>query len=197
MTTQRTRKRDLVFIAGVTGAGKTYFNNRMLLTYPRVILLSPIEAEEREYTGIHLDRFDDLLSAVREVQENKQKEFRFILSDLSQFPEVCAFVYDLGYEYDSGVMFAIEEAQRIIPAKGSLCSEFQDIIYRGRHPQVSLAIVSQRFSTVSIEARSQWRKIVSFRQTEPRDIDWLYQTTGDNRALAVNELPDHKYIEFP
>lgn len=191
----KSKKRDLIIVGGVTGTGKTFFTNNLLLEYPRVIILSPIEDEDEEYHGILFDRLDDLIAHIEEKHENKIREWRVKISDVSAFNDLCAFAYDLGYD-TGGLMFCIEEAQRVIPARSPLPPSFADLLYRGRHPQVSLAIVAQRFSTVSIEARSQWRRIVSFRQTEPADVSWIVNSTGHPEAGSIPAFADREYLDI-
>lgn len=188
------KKRDVIIIGGITGSGKTYFANNLLLEYPRVILVSPIEADEDEYHGIMTDSLDDLVEQIEEKVTDGKAEWRFKISDLSEFDELCGFAYDLG-KVTGGLMIAIEESQRIIPARAILTPQFKNILYRGRHSQVSLCVIAQRFSTISIEVRSQWRRIISFRQTEPADVAWLSASTGRD----VDDLPqfhDREYLDI-
>lgn len=185
------KQRDVTFVCGVTGAGKSYFTRRMILKYPRVILVSPIEADEQEYDGIQCDSLTELLTRLDEYRNKKRKFWYLKLSDLSDFDMLCAAVYEMG-----DCTLVIEEAQRIIPSKCLLGDSFKDILYRGRHKLINVIVISQRASTVSIEFRSQWRRIVSFRQSEPSDVRWLMQSTGYEELEKVNALPDRAYFDI-
>jgi DNA helicase HerA-like ATPase len=175
--------------------GKTYLTNQLLLDYPRVILVSPIEAEDEEYHGMLFDDLEGMIDFLRQRDEKRSRQWRVKLSDVSRFPELCAFAYDLGYHV-GGLMLAIEEAQRVIPARAPLDPEFQDILYRGRHPQVSVCMVAQRCSTISIEARSQWSRIITFRQTEPSDVNWISTTTGRPEADLLPSFKEREYFDI-
>jgi hypothetical protein len=190
------KKRDVILLGGVTGSGKTFFGNALLYHYPRVIIASPIEEDEQEYDGIQTESFDDLVEKIDEVIKNKKKTWRFKISDLSEIDSLYSFAYSLGYDV-GGFMLAIEEAETTIPGSGAnLSQEFRNLLLKGRHPQVSMMFIIQRFSLLNINVRSQWRRIISFAQTEPADIAWLETASGNPIFEQLPSFPDRRYIDM-
>ncbi len=74
----------------------------------------------------------------------------------------------------SDCTLVIEEAQAMAPQSSeNLPEALEDVIYRGRHYNTTLVMVAQRASTIHIAARSQWRRLLVFGQSEDRDLSWL------------------------
>lgn len=192
------KKRDMILVGGITGSGKTFFTNNLSFDYPRVIILSPIEADEDEYDGVMAEDFDDLVDKIDDAVKDGKKNWRFKLSDLSEVDTVYSFVYDLGNEVD-GLLVVVEEAEATIPIGNaqSLSTPFRNLLYRGRHPQVSMIFAVQRFTLLNMNVRSQCRRFISFMQDEPDDISWLYRKTGRREVLDVlPELEPRQYIDI-
>jgi hypothetical protein len=183
---QQPKARDFLLVFGKTGMGKSYYANERLYSYDRVIILDPMGEYEGEYCSTLEDIHERICA--------NPKMFRITTDCLADFERLCVYVYTL-----KNCMFAIEEAQRVLPAGNTpLPPAFLDLIFRGRHHAVSLMIVSQRASTVSIQARSQWSEIIAFRQTEPTDIRYLYNQSGDDDLNNIPKLmPYHFYHITP
>lgn len=62
---------------------------------------------------------------------------------------------------------------------------------------VPVLLTAQRPLDLPPDIRSQVTRIVSFRQREPRDLQWLAGFASPEFAAAIAELPVHESLEFP
>lgn len=164
----------------MTGMGKTRWSKRYLAPIQRQIILD-IKAE---HDGI---LFDDLGAMIDHIQNYATFKVRTYNPD--DFEDLCKIAYAAG-----NCTLVIEEAEGVMPNSSQRPpNSFRDIIYRGRHERVSVLLISQRPSSVHISARSQWNRIITFRQTEPADVTWIESVCGfevDIRNLTQGEYLD-------
>ena len=174
------RDRDIILVYGKTGMGKTCWTRTFLRSLPRVFVMDPIV----EYEGLLFGDLGDMIEHVI-----RYPTFRARTEFVDDFPMLCSVALAAGRCW-----LVVEEAQRVLPAsRRELPASFQDIVYRGRHKQISLLMVSQRPSTVHIAARSQWTRIITFNQTETADLAWLESVSGfelDPQGLRPFEYYD-------
>jgi len=180
MMRPRKLERSITAVFGQSGSGKTQWTRRYLRSKPRIIIYDPMG----EYDGPEFTNIERLLDYVVE-----KPTFRARWGDPERFPDLCKIAYIVG-----NLTLVIEEAQRIIPPQEKLPEEFTDIIYRGRHKKVSVVTISQRAATTSIAVRSQWSRLISFRQSEPDDIRWLSKATG-RKMDAAQSLPRFHFFD--
>lgn len=173
-------ERAITEVFGMTGMGKTRWSKKYLAPIQRQIILD-IKAE---HDGI---LFDDLGAMIDHIQAYKTFKVRTYNPD--DFEDLCKIAYAAG-----NCTLVIEEAEGVMPNSSQRPpNSFRDIIYRGRHERVSVLLISQRPSSVHISARSQWNRIVTFRQTEPADVAWIESVCGyeiDLRNLTQGEYLD-------
>src|SRR5882672_2183136 len=175
-------EREIVLVYGMTGMGKTRWTRAFLRSQERVLVMDT----QVEHDGI---LFNDLGDMIEHIM--KYRTFRVRTEFVDDFPLLCSIAFAAGKCW-----LVIEETQRILPAsRMEPPAAFLDVIYRGRHKQVNVLMVSQRPSTVHISARSQWSRIVTFRQTEPADVDWITNVSGF-QAINPLTLPPSTYYEI-
>lgn len=175
--------RDVVLVFGQTGMGKTLWTRKYIRALKRVIILDPLS----EYDGATtFEEFSDLVSHVE-----SNNVFRVGYPNMTDFDRLC----DLARCIDQCTLVC-EESQRIIPPRMLLSESFEDLIYRGRHTRTSLILVAQRASTVNIAVRSQWSRMVTFRQTEPRDLSWIEDATGLEIEKEISGLDKWEYYDI-
>lgn len=159
--------RDVELVFGKTGMGKTFWTRSRLRTMSRALIMDP----QGEYRAA--ESFEDV-GRIAERLQRERHVFRFSTSNVEEFDLLCDCAMAVGR-----VWLIVEEAQRVLPeGSGKPPRSFTDVIYRGRHPEVSLLVVSQRPTTVHISARSQWSRIVTFNQTERNDTAWIQSVSG-------------------
>lgn len=173
-------ERDIILVYGKTGMGKTAWSIRYLRGQKRVIVLDPLGKIPCQY-------FDDLEELADHTMNNRV--FRVGSEYVPDFPSLCAVC-----KVVKDNTFVIEESQRVIPPRTDLDPAFEDLIYRGRHDRVSILAIAQRPSTVHIALRSQFTRLIVFRQTEVSDLRWIEQVTGED--LALSELAILEYYDI-
>lgn len=178
------KTRDIILVCGKTGQGKTQWVKSFIKGQKRVILLDIMG----EYDGLMgFDNFDTLIDNVF-----ASPVFRVKWEEADGFEALS-----LTAMKRANTTLIIEEAQKIIPPKTPLPPEFFEVIMRGRHSQVNVVLVCQRISSVSIDARSQFTKIICFRQTEKRDLQWIDDATGlDNIQDLILDLKPLEYLDI-
>ena len=158
-------ERSITEVFGMTGMGKTRWSKAYLAPIQRQIIMD-IKAE---HDGI---LFDDLGKMIDHIEHYPTFKVRTYNPD--DFDDLCKIAYAAG-----NCTLVIEEAEGIMPASQQKPpASFRDIVYRGRHERVSVLLIAQRPSSVHISARSQWNRIVTFRQTEPADVAWIESVCG-------------------
>lgn len=176
-------ERDIILVYGMTGMGKTRWTRAYLnaIREPRIIVMDT----QVEHDGILFADLGELIDHVMHY-----RTFRVRTEFVDDFPLLCSIAYAAG-----NCCLVVEETQRVLPASNrEPPSSFLDIVYRGRHRRVSLIMVSQRPSTVHIAARSQWNRIICFRQTEPADVDWIESVAGV--SIDPLSLPQSAFYEI-
>lgn len=173
-------ERSITLVFGMTGMGKTRWSKAYLRDHPRQIIMDM----KAEHDGI---LFDDLGKMIDHIQAYDTFKVRTFNPD--DFDDLCKIAYAAGR-----CTLVIEEAEGVMPASSQRPpNSFRDIVYRGRHERVSVVLIAQRPSSVHISARSQWNRIVTFRQTEPADVQWLESVCGydiDPLGLRQSEYYD-------
>lgn len=187
------QEREITLIYGKTGMGKSRWTKRYLRKKKRVMVLDPM----LEHDGEAFDDMEAMLDRIQEYPTFRVKsEF---VQDVPMMARMAMVVNDKRRFQDKKhpeLVLAIEESQRSLPSGNRpLPASIEDVIYRGRHARVTLVLISQRPSTVHIAARSQWTRLVVFKQTETADIDWLSEQTGHDPDDFFNLRPG-EFWEF-
>jgi len=178
-------QRDVILVFGKTGSGKTEWVKNYLQSRDRVLIA---DADQRGYSAVHLDTFEDLVNYCERHTERKS----FFRVSYTPYEFEFPLFLDLG-RIVSPVHLVLEEADRF--PDPSECFEYQEIIVRGRHTSTSLVAVSLYPVLLPKMLRSQATRIIAFRQHEPADIDWLRRVMGDD-AHRLSNLGDHEFFDW-
>lgn len=179
MLTNKNRKITIIY--GRTGTGKSTLAKKIILQYKRVIIIDPMH----EYSnGIIFYDFESLLDYT-------------INNELDNFTFICRFSSDIEHEYLfryvqilGDLLLVVEEAEIYI-SPTSQSNSFLDLCRYGRHQNISILGIARRVSELSINFRAFVDTIISFKQTEPRDLKLMSELGFEN----LDKLSDHDYIE--
>lgn len=160
--------------------GKTTWTRRMLASLHRAVIMDT-QAEYVEFR--EESEIDQLLLAM------EQPVFRIRHQNPENFKWLC-----LGARSAGRCWLVIEEAQLIIPAGKDPMREFLEIIYRGRHQNVSVLQVAQRPTTVHIAARSQRNHLITFKQVERADVQWLESVATFPHSVSDLERGEYFHV---
>ncbi len=164
-------QRDVVLICGQTGSGKSTYARSVVAGLARAIIL---DAGFREFEAVHLDSLDDLLSSVesRRGLDDLEAPFRVSYTPLTDEYNLC---FRLASAVGN-VTLVLEEADRF--AERDLPA-YEEIIARGRHRGVSILAIAPHPYNFPKNLRRQLTRVVSFRQVEESDLDYLADAVGD------------------
>lgn len=195
------KTREVVFETGKTGSGKSILLRQMLLDKPRVIIFDTISEYKDltpSYPALFIHTLEDLIDY---LMENGNKPFRIIfdpedpdyLMTLTNEQEITVFDFTCKFIYESltNVIFAIEEIANYMTLPHRL-DYIRKIVRFGRHSAISLYATTQRPADIPPVIRAQITRFISFRQHEPRDIEWIRQLLGEE-ALTLKNLEKYTW----
>ena len=168
-------------VVGKRGFGKTFFvENYILKSHTRNLLVSPLQDD---YPSVQ--PFYDLEHLVDYM--NEHRVYRIKTPLLHEIDNICRIAWHFG-----NLNLVLEESNRVIGNREELSIMFSDVLLRGRHRNIDLTLVSQRFSAININVRSQFTRIFAFNQSEKADVKALEEMAGcdlsEIRNLRVGEF---------
>jgi len=175
-------RNKIVLILGRKGSGKTSLVRAIVPKLERVVVLDPLE----EYHGLIRARdFNSLLSFLEAVHEHRKIRIACTFSTMEEYERAIYLVREVG-----NIWIIIEELNYFVDC-WSHEEAYLDLIRFGRHDGVSILMVAQRAAEIPKLFTSQSDAIVSFKQTEPRDLDYLSKIghIGEDGARTVAALP--------
>lgn len=175
----------IVVLFGRKGSGKTYLANNMVRSLDRLVILDSL----CEYTeGVVIEELESFIDYLR---RNLRGKFRVILRLTEDEDITLAFrALWAGFDYT----LVIEEADYYCnPA--NIDEGFMRLIKYGRHRRINLIAISRRPAEVSRHVTAQADTIISFKQSENRDVDYLVQRLG-KEANCVRDLGLYEYRIF-
>ena len=174
---------EIIIILGRKGSGKSYLANKISKEIDRIIIADPLN----EYKGGH---------AFFTFGEFKNRIYDLITRE--QFRIVCKFTTDEDYIELFDFIFnlrnftiLIDELDMFAGSK-SIAPEVKRLFSYGRHRQINIIGIARRPYELNRLVTSQADKIITFKQTEQRDLDYM-KNLGFNPDELLN-LPKFKYL---
>lgn len=174
-------QREIVLVLGQTGSGKTTWAKNYVKTLSRVLVL---DAAFGEY-GV--PEYTDFLSLARAVEGKS-----FFRASYTPRTYEIPVMFDLARVLGRCHLI-LEEADRLDDPRAFM--EYDEAISRGRHYGVSLVGISLYPAKLPAMLRRQATRLISFRQIEPRDIDYIAEIIGP-AADELPDLPQFHYIDW-
>lgn len=167
--------REVVIILGKTGFGKSTWLKHYCDRFTRIFAFDPFGKFPANYSGE-----DFILDTAASGNFEPGHNFRVGSFNRNDLDLLGALAFMSG-----DCLLVIEEAG-FIWGKGERIPDWlQEIVFLGRHKNVSLAITAQRAAYIPIDLRSQANRLVTYWQTEMNDVGWLENYLGER----VNEIP--------
>ena len=177
-------KNLFITVLGKKGSGKSYFVKSILNNFPQPVFV--------------LDSLDEYTPGVI-----FNSGYIFLEYLKMQKPNISG-VYILRPENDNDVkmffetIFSIGNCTTVIEETSIYCNpykideNFKKILNYGRHKSINLIAIARRASEIHRDITAQSDCIVSFKQTESRDISILESV--DEKAKRLNELGQYEYL---
>jgi len=148
----------------------------------RVVVLDPFE----EYPVTWRARsFPELVQILEEEYQKPKFSIGCTYDDFEGYGDTLDLCREVG-----DLVVVIEELNLFIDC-WTREEPFLNLVRVGRHHGVSIVLVAQRAAEIPKLFTSQSDAIVTFRQTEPRDLDYLSKIghVGEAGSARVQELP--------
>jgi len=162
-------QRRVILILGKTGSGKSTLAKKIIATYDRVVVFDPLS---EYHGGLVVEDFSDL---VRYFETQSPDSFflvcRFRGSTLDETEQIYDYAARACDEIGN-LLLVIEEAEMFLNSRNET-SYINNLISFGRHKHISILAIGRRPVEIAIRLRAQFTSIFSFRQTEPRDLQYL------------------------
>lgn len=190
----------VTLFCGKTQQGKSTLALFMALKeWDRTIVLDSARARvfERIAPGGHFASWAELAKWLRTDGSRIQ---RWVVALRSKRPEDYAAALRCS-EHMRGVLLFCDETHKLCRMEG-VREPLELVALTGAHygggAGVGLYMVAQRPGSVPINIRSQAERVITFKQTEPRDIAWLAEWSGSQDwAAGVAGLADHRHTTWP
>jgi DNA helicase HerA-like ATPase len=167
--------REVVIILGKTGFGKSTWLAEYAARFTRLFAFDPFGKFPANYWD-----GDFIIERAQDGNFEPGRKFRVGSYNRNDLELLGALAFLSG-----DCLFVIEEAG-FIWGKGERIPDWlREIVFLGRHKNVSLAITAQRAAYIPIDLRSQANRLVTYWQTEMVDVGWLENYLGER----VNEIP--------
>lgn len=167
--------RNVIGILGMTGYGKSTWLYHYLRGHKRVFVYDPFAKFPANYLT------EDQLLQQYDNGGFVENDFCIGSRRLDDLELIGAIAFKTGRCH-----LVIEECGFAF-SKGQRIDEWlEEIVFLGRHQAVSVVVTAQRAASIPIDLRSQMRRMVSFRQVEFQDTQWLENYFGE----YTNEIPD-------
>lgn len=177
-------ERDFIVVVGNQGHGKSVWAKLYAAEKRRLLLFDPLTS----YAGVDFET--DPKEWVEPVVKGERAEFRYgtcLPWELEMYGNTA---------YSAGdCTLLIEECSLIFKRGEELHDWAKPIIFMGRTQRVSIVLIAQRASKIPLDIRSQASRIVTFRQTEPADVDALIERFGE-AGEAIPELPPLECLDW-
>lgn len=183
--TRPLRQRSVTGVLGMTGQGKSVWTRRYMSAFNRLFVFDPLGDADVEYISI-----DNLIEKYEKGDLADDKHFKFGTLSSDDIPFFTSISFVVGNN-----LFCVEEcAIAFENSRGNLDSWWRELIFLGRHQSVSLLFTAQRSVSIPIAVRSQFTRLVSFRQHESADVNWLANYFGE-RTNEIDSLQELECID--
>jgi len=181
-------KNEVILITGQRGQGKTTYVKNQIGIYSRIILFDLLGEFTYYETAYNLREFFEKLSAVKD-------ENFFILNYYNpktseeDFHVICEAINRL-----NDIMFVVDEIDYFCSSR-SIPKQFDEIVKRGRHQGLNLIVATRRPHEIPIIIRSQMTSLITFRQIERNDLQYLKEII-DLPEEDISGLEKFNYIKW-
>ncbi len=185
------KSREVRGIIGTSGTGKTHLAANMYGMESRAVVYNFMHDPQFAVKSTHLMKGSERDAAfLRGFFKNQKEAFRldFEPTDISEdeilsFDRVCFEVYRAGMP----ISFYIDELHMLTNA-GWSPKELKDIAFTGRHREISVIYMAQRFASIDKKITYQTQIFDFFQTDEPTDLKGIAERCGSEVSEQVQSL---------
>ncbi len=195
------KKRDVVWLTGKTGSGKSVMLRRILERSTRFIVLDTMK-EYYPFPALYVHSFQEL---GKYLAANGSGPFRVVLdlpnaldpieypAGSGEFVSSCELLCRIVYEGLTGAAVVIEELGKY-ETRRATAPWLYNIICLGRHKALSVYATSQRPAQIHPDFKAQVTRLICFKQHLQNDLDGLEYCIGDKKeAETLRDLDPFVY----
>lgn len=164
----------VIFLCGRKGSGKSSLGKRIARDAPRVLALDTV-GEFREADGATI--IDGRDESIRAILAH-YKEPKFFLALRAPQTDEMLDIMRMCYEVPDHLLYVEETSWYCTPSQ--VPDELAQIVRYGRHRRISQLYVARRPSEIHRDLTAQADLVVSFNQSEPRDLAYLQARVGED-----------------
>lgn len=175
---------------GGKGSGKSTLVKEVVDESPRVIVFDTV-GEYNSRRDKPIESYEAALSELGRVQHESRFRVVIRLVDNDEALSAMRVAYDVG-KPGKPTLFVLEETS-FYCSPSYLPAELARFVRYGRHQSLDQIYVSRRPAEIHRDLTAQSDLIVSFRQHEPKDIDYLVRAMGPG-ARKLPHLGDYQIM---
>lgn len=168
-------EREIVVILGQQGQGKSCWTKHKTSDLSRLCVWDPKRSYPVEFP---LDLSEYWESVAQGAERFRVGGF---------YPEQAELVGSIAFA-EQNCALVVEECGILFDPRCDLPDWARECVYIGRERKISVYAVAQRPRSINIALRSQATRIITFRQREWKDLDWLQDCFDPNDILNLPRL---------
>lgn len=195
-------QRDIILIYGPNGAGKTTLAAEHIgKDRPRVLIA---DAGFQEFPAVYHQTFEDVNNYLARIgayplENGRGTNVPFRVA-WTPIPQEYPLIFDAA-EGLTNCLLLLEEIDRFGDGReGACCTEYDSIIARGRHYNISILGIGQQPIDTPKNLRRQATQIKTFGLSDPGDVAALSKTVGPkiyNLPPPPEQTdPPHPYLHY-
>jgi hypothetical protein len=181
----------ITVVLGRRGCGKTTLIQGLIESKPRLLVFDTLA----EY-GSSGTVFRESAPFVRFVESRQFAQFRVVYQPVNSDSLDEPFSDFLRVAWIVGQVTIVCDEIDSVSKPSSVPAQLARNIRYGRHRGVSVIAASRRAADVPRLLTSQADELISFNQTEPRDIDYIEDFAGKEMAQRTARLPKFEALVY-
>lgn len=170
-------ERQFILVTGNQRQGKSVWSKLFAANLPRLLVYDPTMSYANvDFQSLPDDWLDGVINRVT-------PQFRYGTYMADELPMIGYGAFAAG-----NCTLVIEECALIFRRGEELHEWARPLIFMGGHSHVDLVLVAQRAASIPINIRSQATRIITFKQSEPADVDALADRIGKSIKDDVPQL---------
>ena len=172
-------RNNIAVLAGQKGTGKTTLARELVAQAPRVVVIDPMGEYGLESGCSPVWGFEAACEALLDAEPRSRFRLSLRSEDTDDLLDLLGLAWDM-----PGILLTVEEAT-LFCGPTTLPPEISRLLRYGRHRAIDQLYVTQRIAEISRTMTALADHVITFRQTEPGDLDHLRRRGFDPLAVMA------------